>query len=58
MYVAMGSKAGMCILGCKVVSCVQCGEMCERGRKEWHFVGVCAVQRLRGSRRSGSVCVV
>jgi len=28
MYVAMCSKAGVCILGCKVVSCVQCGEMC------------------------------
>jgi len=26
--VAMGSKAGMCILGCKVVRLVQCGEMC------------------------------
>jgi len=24
---------------------------------EWHFGVVCVVQRLRGSRRSGSVCM-
>jgi len=28
VYMARRSKAGMCILGCKVVRLVQCGEMC------------------------------
>jgi len=54
--VPMGSKAGMCILGCKVVRCVQCGEMCEIGQKEWHFEGFehVSIRKIRVELGAGS----